>query len=349
MIVVIIAGGSGTRLWPLSTPQYPKHLLRLTGNSSLLQYTFGRASLLSNSIYVVSEASHTDEVYAQLPVLDRSHVIVEPSRRGTASCVIAALAQIKLQHPDNDEPIVFMHADHYIRDTQGFVDTVNRAGEFSAIRHQLVLLGVEPTYAATGFGYIERGRNANGGRPIYEVKSFKEKPDHKTAKRYMSTGRYLWNMGYFVAPLPVFEDSIQKFAPDLWHQYQQLLTAKTKAEHDKRYLEFANHPIDTALIEKVSNLLVTPGTFDWMDVGSYTDIHQVSLQDETGNTVLGDAELEGVTNSLVRNDTDIPVVVIGLDNIVVVSTPNGLVVANKGHSQKVGDVAKRLHARDQSK
>ena len=346
MIAVIIAGGSGTRLWPLSTPDHPKHLLSLTNERSLLQNTYSRAKLVADKIFVVSETSHIEEVYAQLRELSRDHIIVEPGRRGTASCVLAALAKIR-QLYDKSEPIVFMHADHHIRDTRGFVDTVNRAGDASSVSGKLVLLGVEPTHAATGFGYIERGDSINGVQPVYTVKSFKEKPDHTTAEKYLATGRYLWNMGYFVAPLEVFEAAIEHYAPDLWSNYQKLLTAESDDEMAERYLGFANEPIDIALNEKLADLLVTPGTFDWMDVGAYPDVHQVSPQDDAGNTIQGLVEIEGVTNSLIRNDGDVPIAVIGLDNIAVICSPNGILVTNKGHAQKVGDVAKRLDTRRQ--
>lgn len=341
MIVVIIAGGSGSRLWPLSTPEYPKHLLSLAGDKSLLQNTFTRARLLSEDIYVVSESSHVEHIYKQLPELAKDRVIVEPGRRGTASCVVAALAMIKASH-NSEEPIIFMHADHHIRDTYGFVDTIKRAASASSDNNQIVLLGVEPTHAATGFGYIERGENANGGRPIYNVKSFKEKPDRNVAETYLSEGRYLWNMGYFVAPLRVFEDSIQQHAPNLWQSYQKLLAAKNHDEFAQHYLEFSNEAIDTALIEKVSNLLVTPGSFDWMDLGSFPDVHQASPQDVSGNAIRGNVIIDGVTNSLVRNDTDTPVIVIGLDNIAVISTSQGLLVTNKSYAQRVGEVSKKI-------
>lgn len=345
MIAVIIAGGSGTRLWPLSMPHYPKHLLNLTNEKSLLQNTFERAGMVADNIFIVSEASHIDEVYAQLPGLAKDNIIVEPGRRGTASCIIAALAKIRSSQPA-DEPIIFMHADHHIRDAQGFMDTVLRAGRYSMKYRKLVLLGGEPTYASTGFGYIERGDKAGDGAPIYKVKSFKEKPDHLTAKRYLATGRYLWNMGYFVAPLAVFEVNIEQSAPQLWDNYQKLLAAPDAAVQAQTYLNFTSEPIDTALIEKIDDLLVTPGNFDWIDIGSYPDIHQVSQQDEAGNTLIGTVETDGVTNSFIRNDGDVPVAVIGLDNIAVVSTPNGILVTSKGHAQKVGDVAKRLHAKN---
>ncbi|GAC1387377.1 MAG: mannose-1-phosphate guanylyltransferase [Candidatus Saccharimonadales bacterium] len=306
----------------------------------MLQNTYTRAALLANDVYVISEASHIEPVYQQLPKIPRDHIIVEPGRRGTASCVIMALARIKSKHAA-DESIVFMHADHHIRDTQSFVDTVQRASSLAEEFHRIVLLGLEPTHPATGFGYIERGNRTSGNSAAYEVKSFKEKPTHVIAEKYLAAGRYLWNMGYFVATLGTFETAIHAHAPKLWSNFQALLSSSVENQ-DRTYLDFVNEPIDTALIEKVPELLVIPGTFDWMDVGSFPDMHQVNAQDEMGNTVQGKAVVDSVTNSLVRNDTDVPLAVIGLDNVAVISTPQGIVVTNKSFAQKVGDVSKRI-------
>jgi mannose-1-phosphate guanylyltransferase len=340
MIVVIIAGGSGTRLWPLSTNDYPKHLLKLTDDKSLLQNTYARAKLLTDNIYIVPDKSHSDHILTQLPELPSDHLLVEPGRRGTASCVVMALAKIK-SNENPDEPIVFMHADHHIRDNAGFTEALNLAAKVSKEQKKLVLLGLEPTYPATGFGYIERGDHANSGQ-VYRVTCFKEKPDYQTAEEYVKSGKFLWNMGYFVATLNSFERSIKKAAPQLWRNYQKLLKAKDQKECDKCYLSFKAEPIDTALIERLEDTLVMPGTFDWMDVGSFPDVHLINVQDDAGNTLQGKIAVEGVSNSFVRNDTDKPVVVIGLDNVAVVSTPDGILVVNKSHAQKVGEVSKRL-------
>lgn len=254
--------------------------------------------------------------------------------------MIAALTRIK-QQEEPDEPIIFMHADSYIRDNDSFAEALRRAASVSQTYQRLVLLGLEPTFAATGFGYIERGHKTDDEQ-IFNVKSFKEKPDLKTAEAYIANGNYLWNMGYFVAPATVFENTLRDFAPSLWKNYQQLLGAPNSQEHDKRYLDFNTEPIDIALLEKVDNLLVVPGTFDWLDVGSYSDVHLVSRHDEDGNTISGIVQTDHVTNSLVRNDTDTPMAVIGLDNVAVVMTKNGVIVTNKNYSQRVGDVTKKF-------
>src|SRR3989344_3173555 len=162
MIVVIIAGWSGTRLWPLSTADYPKHLLRLTNDRSLLKNTCERVAKLSRQVFVVSEVSHAQHVYKQLPGLARSCVLVEPARRGTASCVVLALNEIKRRGLKN-QPITFLWADHLIRDQREFVSAVKQAAQLAKKQHKLVFMGIEPSYPSTGFGYIQKGKRLTNG------------------------------------------------------------------------------------------------------------------------------------------------------------------------------------------
>lgn len=343
MIVVIIAGGSGTRLWPLSTPDYPKHLLQVNEHKlSLLQHAYRRAARLTDRIYVVSEASHITHVKGQLTDLPAEAFIVEPGRRGTANCIIAALAHISRRHPA-DEPIAFIHSDHYIRDVDGFARSFRLAEKVTAQQQRIVLIGVEPTGPATIFGYIEKGQPLAGEDSVFNVKSFKEKPDSATAKRYVDSGRYLWNGGYFVGSLEVFLGNMKRSAPELADHYQQLAEAGA-GQYNKLYLSFATEAIDYALIEKVPDLLVVPATFDWMDLGSFSDLHRAAGGDQQGNYLSGPVQVEEVTNSYVRNEEAKPLAVIGLDNVIVINTPAGVLVVRKDLDQKVGDLSKRLEA-----
>lgn len=350
MIVVIIAGGSGTRLWPLSTPHFPKHLLRLTNERSMLQNTYDRAKQISNNIYVITEASHSDHIFTQLPDLTPDKVIVEPGRRGTSSCFIASIDRI-LQQDSGDESIVFMHADHHIRDVASFANTVKYAGKTAAQEQKIVLLGVEPSYPATGFGYIQKAEpiGDNGNSFVYKVKSFEEKPAHDVARDYVKSGNYLWNMGYFVAPANVFLEKMKQFSPEMYTNYQALKEAASNdSEYRDAYLGFENIAIDYSLLEKTQDLLVVPGSFDWMDVGSFADLHDVSELDEQRNSIRGEGiELSGVENSYIRNEDNKPIAVIGLDNVVVVNSPHGVLVTRKDLSQKVGEIAKKLQAKQQ--
>ncbi len=344
MIVVIIAGGSGTRLWPLSTPKYPKHLLKINGDDkSLVQKTYDRAKAISNNVYVLTEASHAHHVKEQIPDLGDDGFIIEPARRGTASCIIAALEVIQKRH-DTDEPIAFLSADHYVRDIEGFAHSFKIAGEISRSEGRIVLVGIEPDHPATGFGYIQKDGVFDEESFVFDVHSFKEKPDYETAREYIATGKYLWNSGYFVGSVETFRSAMQASAPDLLKNLDDLIVSGDK--YEETYLGFENNTIDYALIEHVDDLLVVPASFDWMDLGSFGDLHKAAGSDQTGNHWHGDVEIEGVENSFIQNhDTDKPVAVIGLDNVVVINTKDGILVARKDLAQKVGEVSKRINSR----
>lgn len=349
MITVIIAGGSGTRLWPLSTSDYPKHLLKLTGERSLLQSAYDRAKEVGDTVYVVTEASHAHHVKDQLTNLPEENFLIEPGRRGTGNCIVFALDVINRRH-DADEPIAFVHSDHHIRDIEGYAKSLQSAAAASNATNKVTLIGIEPTFPSIGFGYIERDSEV-GDTDAYNIESFKEKPDLKTAQSYLHAGNYLWNCGYFVGSVNTFLSEIRSVSPELEESFSKL------AQHDEvlgegyseTYLSFPDLVIDYALAEKSQNLAVVPASFDWMDIGSFKDLHEANDSDEAGNFFKGgaiyDDELENV---FIQNDEEKPVVVIGLDNIVVVNTPNGILIARKDLSQKVKDAVGRIKA-DQEK
>lgn len=346
MITVIIAGGSGTRLWPLSTSHQPKQLLALTSERTMVQQACDRARELGDTVYVVSEASHAEALRAQLPELPDDAFLTEPGRRGTAHCIIFALDYIA-RHHSSDEPVAFIHSDHNVRDIEGFRRSFLTAGRVSTERSKLVLIGIEPTFASTGFGYIERDGVIDEEAGVYRVDSFKEKPDYNTAQQYLDSGRYLWNCGYFVGSVETFLAEMQQYAPELMDNYQKLAAVDQHGseEYDQTYLDLDNQVIDIALIEKASDLAVVAASFDWMDIGNFKDLHDVVAKDEAGNYVSGDnIHAIDVDNVYVRNETDTPVAVIGLDNVVVVNTPNGLLVARKDVSHRTGEVAKKLQS-----
>jgi len=345
MIIVIIAGGSGTRLWPLSTPEYPKHLLTIIGDNSLLQNTFERAKRITSldKIYISTEASHSDHVIKQLPELTADQIIIEPARRDTMPCISNALQFISSRH-GVDEPIASIHADHHIRDVNGFAEAIKRAGAISQKHNRIMLLGMEPAHPDIKYGYIQKGDVFDNGTLAHEIKSFKEKPEYSNALDYFESGEYLWNMGYFVAPYKVFAESIRKHADKHWiEQLDRLANETSKTKRDAIYLDFKKEAIDTALMEKVPDLLVIPGTFDWMDVGSFDDVHKVSAQDQNGNAVKGDnVHVLDSAQVYVRNDTSKPVAVIGMDNVVIVNTEHGVLVMRTDQSQKVKEIANKL-------
>jgi mannose-1-phosphate guanylyltransferase/mannose-6-phosphate isomerase len=347
MITVIIAGGSGTRLWPLSTPTYPKHLLNLIGDSSLLQAAYLRAKAVGDTTYVVTEASHAHHVKQQLPELPDEAFLIEPGRRGTGNCIVFALDIIGRRHP-HDEPIAFVHSDHHIRDTRGYVRSVKEAAKISSEANKVTLVGIEPTFPSTGFGYIERDGALTDGSHGYNIESFKEKPDFETAQKYVKAGNYLWNCGYFVGSFDTFMSEIRRVSPALTATYEALsaVTEGLGAAYNDAYLSLNELVIDYELAEKSDNLAVVPATFDWMDLGSFKDLHDAVEKTEEGNHTRGDnIHAIDVTNVYVRNEEEKPIAVIGLDNIVVVNTPDGILVARKDVSQRTGEVAKKLQAK----
>ena len=343
MITVIIAGGSGTRLWPLSTPDYPKHLLKINGDSkSLLQNTYERAKNISSSIYIVTDASHAHHIKEQLPDLKEDAFVVEPARRGTSSCIVAALCHLTGKE-DPNEPIAMLSADHYVRDTAGFAQSFKVASEASEKSGRIVLVGVEPDHPATGFGYIQKDGIYDEKSTVFNVHSFKEKPEFDVASEYIESGNYLWNCGYFVGSLNTFKNKMKIHAPDLLANFEKICDAKSPEDYKKTYLGFETDTIDYALIEKTDDLLVVPAAFDWMDLGSFGDMHKAVESNESGNHIHGkQVETEGVDNSFIQNYEDKPIAVVGLDNVVVVNSPKGLLVARKDLAKEIGTVSKRI-------
>lgn len=344
MITVIIAGGSGTRLWPLSTSDYPKHLLNLTGERTLLQMAYDRASTIGDKIYVVTEQSHSDHVRQQLPHLPNEAFLIEPGRRGTANCIVLALDVIA-RTQDKDEPIAFIHSDHYVRDVEGFARSITTAGKVSTEHNEITLVGIEPTFPATGFGYIERDGVIDEESGAHRVKSFKEKPDYDTAQEFVSSGNYLWNCGYFVGSVNTFWNEINRSAPELETSVTGLKSVQSypSDDYNNTYLALGNQIIDYALSERSDNLAVVSATFDWMDIGSFKDLHDIVERDEKGNYTKGENiyALDD-ENVYIRNEESKPIAVIGLDNVIVVNTPNGILVARKDVSHRTGEVAKAL-------
>jgi mannose-1-phosphate guanylyltransferase/mannose-6-phosphate isomerase len=339
MTIVIIAGGQGTRLWPLSRAEQPKHLLSLVNEDSLLQNTISRVESLTDSIFIVPEASHLDDVKKQIPKY-KNNIIVEPTRKGTAHCILFALAELK-NKISNDEVIVFLHADHHIGDIDSFKETVEATVKASKELKKITLIGVAPDYPATGFGYIKTGKEVanEDGLPIMSVEKFVEKPDEKTARSYFKSKKYLWNLGLFAGSINTFEAEIKKSNKSLWKRYNQLF----EKDALESYMNFPNEPIDTALIEKVKDLIVVPGHFDWADIGSFKDLYEI-LRNGDSNVHKGDVYDIDSKESLVIADKK-PIITIGLDNLIVVDTPEGILVCPKDKCQLVKDGVEKLNSK----
>lgn len=304
----------------------------------MLQNTVTRASKVTSDIYVVTEASHASEVAKQLPQFSSDQIVVEPARRGTAACFVLGLARVAATH-QKDESVVFIHADHHIPDVDKFATAVRAASSAAASTRSIALVGVAPSYPATGLGYIQTGNQIGQEEelPVYRVKAFKEKPSFDVAKRYLKAGTYLWNQGLFAAPIEVWTQEFKDFAPD---HYQALTELTGKDAVKDIYLRLENNAIDYVLIEKTPQLVVVPALYDWADIGSFRDLHKV-LAGEHGNFLKGNVHQIDCEDCMIHA-TDKPVIAIGLSGIVVVDTPEGLLVTTKEQSHLVGELSKQL-------
>ena len=346
MISVINCGGSGTRLWPLSSKSYPKQFLYVAnreGTESLLQGTYRRVKDVSDRVYFVTIPEYVDLVKEQIPGVEDDQIIIEPDRRNTGPSILLGVRKVKQNHGD-DVPIGSIWADHVIHDKEGFEDSILHAGKSSVEHGKMVILGIEPTYPNTGLGYIQKGKRMTEReeRPVFELDHFKYQPDRQTAEDWFASGDFLWNTGYSFASVNVFEDIMKKYSKDFYEDYQKLIDASDE-ELDEVYRAIDDITIDAAIFERNEESLTVPASFDWMDVGNFRDLHTTSHTDDDGNSVRGDnVEIEDISNCFIRNETDQKVAVVGIDDIAVVVTEHGIAVTSKSQAQKVGDLSKRF-------
>jgi mannose-1-phosphate guanylyltransferase len=343
--IVILAGGSGTRLWPRSREKSPKHLLALAGRLSLLQSTFERVRRLTENVYVVTERSQVESIRQQLPELDDEHFIIEPSRRGTASAL--GLAALSIAERDPTATMLSVHADHYLgNDEEAYLETLKAEARWAEEKRSLVTVGLNPPYASTAFGYIQTGPRVDGdhGVPVYRVKAFVEKPDLKTAERYVKGGGYLWNLGLFSWPVEVLFSEMAAHAPELYAGLERVKRSRgagRQEEADAAYMTLPTEAIDYAVLERTHNLLVVGATFEWHDLGSWADLHDILQQDEAGNFVEGDSVLIDSKNCMIHSPKKL-VAAVGLEDMVVIETEDAILICPKARSQDVKLIVERL-------
>jgi len=341
---VILAGGSGSRLWPLSRQQLPKQFLALDGKVSLLQTTIDRLSPLignKNVIIVTQEAHAKGEAYhALLPY----QTLFEPTGRNTAPAI--AIAAAYLAESGDDPVMVVLPADHIIKDEMRFREHLNIAIT-AAESGKLVTFGIQPTRPDTGFGYIKARRGDDN--KIYEVEHFTEKPDQDTAEGFLGEGNYYWNSGMFVWRASVILAEIQKHLPAVHKVIQNIIAEKHAGATFQQAVakHFSTMPsisIDYGVLEKASHVSLIPCDIGWNDVGSWQAVHEISAQDENGNALQGNVIAVDCKNSLVRSEKRL-VAAIGVEDICIIETADAVLVSKSDQTQHVREVVGVLQQR----
>ncbi|WP_114905485.1 mannose-1-phosphate guanylyltransferase [Ornithinimicrobium murale] len=341
---VIPAGGAGTRLWPLSRRTSPKFLHDLTGSGrSLLQETVARLEpLTGNRVMVVTGVRHAEAVREQLPDLPTDQVLVEPAPRDSMPAI--GLAAAVLERRDPDAVLGSFAADHVIGDNQAFQDCVREAVR-AADSGALVTLGITPTYPATGFGYIKVGDPWPGARQARQAAEFVEKPDRETAESYVDSGDYLWNAGMFVVRASTLLDLLARWHPALAESLRQLATEPATLE--QVWPSLTKVAIDHAVAEPAADagrVAVVPAGFPWDDVGDFASLMSLLETEHDGMRVLGPAHqvVSRDSTGLVAPHAGRTVVTLGVEDIVVVDTPDALLVTTRARVQDVKGIVETL-------
>jgi mannose-1-phosphate guanylyltransferase len=339
--VAILAGGEGTRLWPLSRSRRPKQLLSLGGERSLIQRTVDRLlpMIAPEQILVITERSHAEDLRAQLPELPASSIIVEPTRRGTAPALLLAALHIQARAPG--ATWASLHSDAFITNDVEFRRTLAAALEAAASGDFLVTTGIEPRFAATGYGYIQRGERLRDaqGFPVYRVVRFFEKPDLATAQSYVESGEYLWNPGVFVWRNATLLSAFETLLPEIY----RVLTSVSLAEIDSAYPRAPRETIDVGIMERASNVATIPAAFGWSDIGSWAELWELASRPADGNVNLGSGRVLTADSqgNLVYADGR-AVALVGVNDLVVVETEDAVFICPRDRAQDVKLIVQRL-------
>lgn len=353
---VILAGGSGTRLWPLSRRSAPKQVHALLDGETLLQKTYQRIrqAFSPEAILVSTLAAHTTEVRRQLPELLEQNVLAEPIGRSTAAAI--GYAALRLRERDPGACFVTVNSDAYVTDVSAYLQAISQAMDVSEMgQHGGVLVGVPPTYPEVGYGYIEvaDGKNQSEGsleeairtsRPL-SVRRFVEKPDAVTAQQYVASGRHLWNPALFAFRAAQLLEQYAEHLPEHARALAPLTGVHDPVAITRAFLAMPNISIDYGMMEKRTDLVVIPASFGWADVGSWRAVHAILAATPDANVTKGAHLTTGGTGNLVVAPEGKVVALYGLDHCVVIDTPDALLICPRDRAQEVKEVVAELERR----
>lgn len=343
---VIMAGGRGTRFWPLSRDARPKQFLPIVGDRSMLRQTWDRCVALLGEperVLVVTSSEYAGLTREQLPELLPANLLVEPQARNTAPCLAWAAAELAARSAD--AVMMAFPADHVIRDLEGLALS-SRAACAAARRGLLVTFGIPPRYPETGYGYVEAGEELplpeDGVEvPVHRVATFREKPDAATARRYVFAGSFLWNSGMFVWKAAVLLEALERYLPEALAGARAMCEAADEGAREAAYGRMPATSIDYGIMEKADNVACVRAQFDWSDVGSWEALHELIEGDESGNVVRGRVVALDSRDNLVHA-TEGTVALLGVERLAVIRAGEVLLVASLQHSQDIKNLRRRL-------
>ena len=341
-----MAGGVGSRFWPVSTTEFPKQFHDMLGSGhTLIQKTFSRLSQLIpvENILILTNEKYNHIVLEQLPMVKPEQVLLEPAMRNTAPCILYASLKIKKQNPD--AVMVVAPSDHWIEDEAVFVQNLQQCFDFCSAENALMTLGIQPTFPNTGFGYIEFDKTDSN--PIKRVNQFREKPDYETAKSFIESGNFLWNGGIFIWSVKAIAEAFEKFQPQMNALFLKGLgdynTATEKDFITQNYGLAENVSIDYAVMEKAKNVYVLPATFDWNDLGTWGSLHEKLDKDSNNNAVVNATVLlNNSSSNIISTSKDKLVIIDGLEDFIIVDKDNVLLIYPKSKEQEIKGIVNQL-------
>ena len=347
---VIMAGGVGSRFWPLSRKKLPKQFIDIFSNGqSLFQQTFNRLARICplENIYVVTNEHYRGIVKEQVPGLIDERILGEPHARNTAPCVSYASFKISKQNPD--AITVILPSDHLIMDEDNFIETITRGMEFASKNDTLLTLGIQPDRPDTGYGYIQFDEEA-GSEGVYKVKTFTEKPNFELAEYFVSSGEFLWNSGMFIWKTSAIIKAIEKYMPDMYEQFHKGMKYYFEPEEKdfiQKTYEICNIiSIDYAIMEKADNVYVMPSSFSWSDIGTWNALYAYSKKDEENNVIKGDMVFMRNTNNCIVHVPNKKLVALNnVSNLIVVESDGILLIADKNQEQDIRHVVNDIKIR----